>query len=200
MAMTLPNVLSSLRLVLSPVFFIAYFAPIWFGLPFGIAIGILWFLGVVIEVSDALDGHLARKLDQVSDTGKLLDPYSDVISRCTYFLCFSFSGIMPIWIFIIIFYRELSIAFVRLVMLKRGVVMAARAGGKLKAASYTLAGIAGTAAYTVRALASPSSLNSVVRWIAFGIFVLAAILSVVSFTDYLRVLRRSRPETEEEES
>jgi CDP-diacylglycerol---glycerol-3-phosphate 3-phosphatidyltransferase len=197
--MTLPNVLSSLRLVLSPIFFIAYFAPVWFGLPIEIAIGILWFLGIVIEVSDALDGHLARKLDQVSDTGKLLDPYSDVISRCTYFLCFSFSGIMPIWIFLIFFYRELSIAFVRLVMLKRGVVMAARWSGKLKASSYTLAGVAGMAAYTVRGLASPSDLNILVRWIAFGIFVLAALFSVMSFADYLLVLRKSRSGNTEKE-
>mgnify|MGYP006295628549 CR=1 FL=1 len=200
MPMTLPNVLSSLRLILSPLFFVAYFAPLWFGLPIEAAIGVLWFLGIVIEVSDALDGHLARKLDQVSDTGKLLDPYSDVISRCTYFLCFSFSGIMPIWIFLILFYRELSIAFVRLVMLKRGVVMAARGSGKLKASSYTLAGVAGMAAYTVRGLASPSSLNITVRWIAYGIFVLAAVLSVVSFADYLIVLRRSRPDSEGKES
>lgn len=197
--MTLPNILSSLRLILSPIFFIAYFAPVWFGLPIEVAIGILWFLGIVIEVSDALDGHLARKLDQVSDTGKLLDPYSDVISRCTYFLCFSFSGIMPIWIFLIIFYRELSIAFVRLVMLKRGVVMASRISGKLKASSYTLAGVAGTAAYTLRGLASPSSAAGIVRWIAFGIFALAAIFSLVSFADYLLVLRKSRPETEGKE-
>ncbi|MFP4561693.1 MAG: CDP-diacylglycerol--glycerol-3-phosphate 3-phosphatidyltransferase [Spirochaetia bacterium] len=197
--MTIPNVLSSLRLVLSPIFFIVYFAPVWFGLPLEIAIGVLWFLGIIIEVSDALDGHLARKLDQVSDTGKLLDPYSDVISRCTYFLCFSFSGIMPIWIFLIIFYRELSIAFVRLVMLKRGVVMAARWSGKLKASSYTLAGVVGMAAYTVRGLASASRVNTIFRWAAFGIFVLAALLAVISFTDYLRILRKSRPGNGEKE-
>ena len=49
---------------------------------------VLWVLFVVIELSDVFDGMVARRRQIVSDLGKLLDPFADVVSRLTYFIVF----------------------------------------------------------------------------------------------------------------
>ena len=72
----------------------------------------------------------------VSDIGKILDPFSDVLSRVTYFICFTAAGLMPLWAMIVIVWREFCIMFIRMVMAKEGTALAARNGGKAKAVFY----------------------------------------------------------------
>ncbi len=81
-----------MRVVLSPVFFVVYFMPQWFNFTAVPVIAALTLIFTAIEVSDLIDGKVARKLNQVSDLGKLLDPFGDSLSRLTYFLCFTVSG------------------------------------------------------------------------------------------------------------
>ena len=63
-----------------------------------VSVVVLWSLFILIELSDLLDGAAARKLNTVSGFGKLFDPFADVFARLTYFVCFSYTGIMPLWI------------------------------------------------------------------------------------------------------
>jgi len=64
-----------------------------------------------MELSDFVDGRLARRDNQVTAFGKLFDPFADVISRVTYFLAFASIGIMPLWVFLVVLYREFGILF-----------------------------------------------------------------------------------------
>jgi len=192
----LPNKLTVSRLVMAPLFFIAYFLPGWVNAPnpdllITISAWTLIVLCIAIEMSDLLDGIIARRMNLITDLGKVLDPFANVISRITYFLCLAYSGIMPLWIFIIILYRELSVIFLRMIMMGRGVVMAANIWGKAKAVLYAVSGFAGIIlAFLMRSMPDAEWL-SIYQSILFVLFVLTAAASVISFITYLRPVIRS---------
>ena len=104
------------RIILAPVFFLLYMLAI-HGSPFLLIAVCLVF--ALIEVSDLLDGHAARALNQESEIGKVLDPFADSLSRLTYFVAFAGSGILPLWILLILVYRDVTVAYIR-VMVSRG--------------------------------------------------------------------------------
>jgi CDP-diacylglycerol--glycerol-3-phosphate 3-phosphatidyltransferase len=186
--MTVADKLTASRMALAPLFFIAYFLGDRLGA--GLLVAILWALFVCIELSDLLDGFAARRTKTTSDFGKLFDPYADVFARITYFVCFAFGGIMPLWVLIIILYRELSINFLRMLLAQRGVAMGARPGGKLKSAVYMVAG--GLSLLLV----SFEKLDLFPGWMSplstgiYAVYVLAALLALASFVDYFVQYRK----------
>ena len=139
--MNLPNKLTVSRLVLTPLFFIAYHLGSWIDPSLASLSSILTIvMWVLIELSDLLDGIIARKRNLVTDLGKVMDPFADTLSRVTYFLCFTGSGIMPLWVLALIVWRELSILFVRMLMMGKGKAVAANIFGKAKAVLYAISG------------------------------------------------------------
>ena len=190
--MNVANVLTVLRLLLAPFFVVFYFIPVWTGTFYAASIVILWALFAVIEVTDILDGHLARSRNQVTDLGKLLDPYADVVSRLSYFICFAMTGIMPVWMFVILMYREYSIGFIRNMFSKLGVALAARRGGKIKAAAYSVSGGAGLVILSIQRLHIFAGTEPAFRVIALIIFSIAVLFSLLSLWDYLTVYFRYR--------
>jgi len=180
--MTLADKVTMSRIILAPFFFIIYMYKIFSP---GLSVIVLWVLFLIIELSDFLDGQVARSADQVSSFGKLFDPFADVLARVTYFVCFAFSGLMPLWVLLIILYREFSILFLRMMLSFRQIAMGARPGGKLKAGVYMLAGLLSLLHMTFTvyfpAFASMNLLNLSLQIVYYG----AAFLSVLSFADYL---------------
>lgn len=87
---------------------------------------------IFFAISDGLDGHLARKLGQVSVLGKFLDPFSDKISNMSIFLCFLASGYATVWMIALIYFREATIETLRTLAASEGVVIDARRSGKWK--------------------------------------------------------------------
>ncbi len=175
------------RVFLAPVFFILYRYSLLPALP---TVILLWLLFLVIELSDLVDGKIARSSSTVSDFGKLFDPFADVLARVTYFICFAFDGIMPLWIFLVILYREFSILFLRMMLSGRGIAMGARPGGKLKAGLYMFSGLSALLYSSLQRLSLASSLQDPLRTLVVVVFVAAAILSVLSFVDYLIQYRK----------
>lgn len=90
-------------------------------------------LSLLLELTDILDGRIARSYGQVSDFGKLFDPFSDAATRFTLFLGLYEIGVADLWMILVIFYRDSSISFLRSVAAVRRVVLAARQSGKIKA-------------------------------------------------------------------
>lgn len=83
-------------------------------------------------ISDALDGHIARKYNLITDFGKFMDPVADKLLVCSALICFVEQGLMPAWIALIIIARELIIDGFRLVAAGKGIVIAASIWGKAK--------------------------------------------------------------------
>jgi CDP-diacylglycerol--glycerol-3-phosphate 3-phosphatidyltransferase len=125
--MKLPNILTVSRIFLSPLFIIAF---MFHTLESYI---ICFFLALIIELSDFFDGMLARRYQQISDFGKLMDPFADSISRFSIFLCFLSDGLAPLWVIAIFFYRDTLVSIIRVFSVREGYVVAARRSGKIKA-------------------------------------------------------------------
>ena len=140
--MTLANKITMARLVITPVFFLLFqlVTQQLFHIARYLQITILLtllLLFAISELSDLFDGLVARRLKQISGIGKLMDPFSDIISRVTYFFCFYQLNIMPTYAFILILWREISMLFLRqLVQLSGHGPLAARWPGKVKAIIY----------------------------------------------------------------
>ena len=83
-------------------------------------------------ISDAVDGHIARKYNLITDFGKFMDPVADKLLVCSALVCFVEQGLMPAWVALIIIARELIIDGFRLVAASKGIVIAASIWGKAK--------------------------------------------------------------------
>lgn len=121
-----PNALTVLRLVLVPVF-------VWLMVRDGEGAR-WWALGVfcVAAATDQLDGHIARARGLITDFGRIADPIADKALTLGAFVMLSVDGLVPWWFTVLVAVRELGITALRAVLLRRGIVVSANKGGKLK--------------------------------------------------------------------
>ncbi len=134
---------------------------------------------LVAAATDWLDGYLARRRDEVTTMGKLLDPIADKLLTVSAFISLVEMGYAPAWMIVVIVGREFAVSGMRSIAAARGVVIAASRWGKLKTASQVVA-------ITLLILT-----NTLERWVRFGNLGKAAlwiviILAVYSMLDYFR--------------
>lgn len=146
------------------------------------SLALIMVLGFML--TDFLDGHLARKMGEVSTLGKYLDPFSDKISNMTIFLCFIATGYAPVWMVALIYFRESSVETLRTLAASEGLIMPARRSGKWKTA---LQG-AGIVAILTLSLDPAASIipNYDAFWNVFPTAVMGAItaITIISGIDY----------------
>lgn len=193
--MTLADKITSLRLIMAPLFFVVFLLPLmapeFFPQGSGWTVPVLWALYGVSEITDLLDGQVARRLNQGSDFGKLFDPFADTLTQLTYFLCFVLADILPAFLFLAVLYREFSILFIRNLMLRKGITMGARLGGKIKTVTYILAGGVALLAASMERLGLETPVPAL-RTAALVIFIISVVFSVLSFLDYVKVYRDAK--------
>ncbi len=122
----LPNILTVARIPLA--FLCIYFAITL--KPVSLTISLVLF--ILASFTDYLDGYLARKWNIVSNFGKIVDPIADKILILGVFIVFTYNGIVPIVMTVAIALREVILTVVRLMLLPKKVVLAARISGKFK--------------------------------------------------------------------
>lgn len=143
----------------------------------------------LIELSDLVDGTIARRLGVVSDLGKLLDPAADSFSRLTVFLALathpapgSSEPWFPAWGVALLLLRDVGVSFLRQVAATRGIVVAARTSGKIKAFAQ------GGAIWTILALhlraCAVGHPDELAQQVALGAAIVAIGVTLVSLVDY----------------
>ena len=181
--MKIADIFTLTRIILAPVFLVIYFIPLWFGVGEVASVWILIPLIIFAEFTDFLDGYFARKNNQVSDFGKLFDPFADVLLHLTVFFCYTLSGYVTPFILLLFVYREFGMLFVRLLAAKKGIAIGARKGGKFKTVIYVVAGFFSLFLESARRLGFvlPESL----MYVGYGFYILGLLASYISFIDYL---------------
>lgn len=133
--MNIAHCLTLTRIVISPLFPILYLGYSWLGIPLTWVPYILLALLTICEFSDFFDGFFARRMNLVTDLGKVLDPMADSVTHITLFLTFTQGVVgLPLLLVFIFLYRDLFISTLRTLCALRSVALAARLSGKLKTA------------------------------------------------------------------
>lgn len=84
------------------------------------------------SLTDLVDGHIARKYNQITDLGKFLDPLADKVLVLAAMAIFCQWGIFPAWALMIVLVREFAISGLRMIASNKGRVIAAGWSGKVK--------------------------------------------------------------------
>lgn len=105
--MILPNQLTVLRIILTPVFYLLFRTgdPLFVQISMGVYI--------IAAFTDWYDGWLARKFNYITEWGKFLDPLADKILNSAAFFAFVYLDILPLWMVIIIVIRDFLITGLR---------------------------------------------------------------------------------------
>lgn len=175
------NALTVLRLVLVPVF-------AWMLLSHPADLG--WRLGAtavfaIAIATDAIDGRIARRYNLITDFGKLWDSIADKALTGMAFVGLSIIGELPWWVTALVLAREWGITWMRVAMLKYG-VMAANAGGKLKTVLQSVA--------LLLFLPGLPLMPAWLQWIAWIAMAAAVLVTLVTALAYIReaiALRRN---------
>jgi len=88
-------------------------------------------LGIIAMLTDYLDGYFARKLNQVTEAGKILDPLADKIIIISVFIVMTIQELVPLWFTIMVFARDVLILLGGIPLKKRlGYVVSSNQTGK----------------------------------------------------------------------
>ncbi len=177
----IPNALSIVRLLLLPVFVVLILVverdadvPVW-----------SFVVLVLSGVTDSLDGIIARRFNQITDIGKLLDPVADKITQVTVVICLAVRYTVLIPLVVICLIKELIQAAGGYILLRRGEkIQGARWFGKVS--TFVFYG----------AMALIVLLPDMPNWVRIGLVVLVAALMLFSFIKYMMMflhLRRDLP-------
>jgi CDP-diacylglycerol--glycerol-3-phosphate 3-phosphatidyltransferase len=148
------NQLTLLRVALLPLFAALFLSD---------AIAAQWAsLGVfaVCAVTDWLDGYIARKYSLVTNFGKIMDPLADKLLMLTAMILFVQVGLVPGWMIVLIWWRELAVTGLRTLVASRRTILAADSWGKAKTVLQIFAIVGGMLVYILQ-----NTLNSyLVDW------------------------------------
>ena len=115
-----------MRVILIPVFLIF----LYISFPGSAVAALIVF--IIASLTDFLDGHIARKYNQVTDFGKFMDPLADKMLVLAAMCWFVQSGAMSGWILAVVLFREFAVSGMRLIAVEQGRVIAAAWSGKIK--------------------------------------------------------------------
>jgi len=124
--MNLANKITMTRILLIPLFMIAY---MW---DFAYNELVACVIFAVAALTDGVDGYVARNYKMVTDFGKFIDPLADKLLVATALICFVGEGEIAAYMAVIIIAREFIVTGLRTVAMSKGVVIAASMTGKIK--------------------------------------------------------------------
>lgn len=184
--MNLPNKISVVRICMIPVFVLFFFLDV---IPFNHIIAAVIF--ALAALTDALDGHIARSRNLVTNLGKFLDPIADKVLVATAFILmlteYSIFGLWGNWIYIaasvcicVILARELIISAFRQIAASAGIVLAAEKLGKYKTTFQD-----GCVFFLLLSVDFSGTAGQVINMIGLVLFAIATVLTIWSGISYV---------------
>jgi len=180
---TIPNLISVLRLAGVPVF-------LWLllGQDDPIAAGILF---AVLGATDWVDGYIARRFDQGSEIGKILDPVSDRVMLIAGAAGLIISGDVPLWVGIVVLAREAALSVVTLILASAG---ARRIDVQWVGKAGTLALMFALPLFVLVAELEPSGLRDIIEVVTWLFTIGGLILSYYAAALYIPMARNALKE------
>ena len=177
---TIPNVLTMIRLLLVPVFVVLFLKG-----------HKMASLGVFIAASltDMLDGYLARKLNQITDFGKLFDPLADKLMVLSAMVCHGIAGVFPWSAIIIVACKELFMVIGGLLMLKNDVVVYSNYVGKAAQVCFILSLV--LAFFHDELAARGVQLDIILLWMTVALALCAMVIYIIGA---VRTIRKRKAE------
>lgn len=131
--MNLPNKITVFRFCLIPVFAVVFLMELVFPEQKQLVDYIAVAVYAIASISDFFDGYLARKNNEVTDFGKLMDPLADKILVATALICFvQLRSNFPCWCAVVVVARELIICGFRQLAAEKKIIIMASYWGKAK--------------------------------------------------------------------
>ena len=132
--MNTPNKLTVLRIAMTPIFLFFLLADF---IPHNALLAAAVF--AMASITDAVDGKLARRNNQITTFGKFLDPLADKVLVTCALVGFVELGLVSAWFVVLIIAREFLVTSLRLIAAGKGTVIAADIWGKVKTVSQIIA-------------------------------------------------------------
>lgn len=175
--MNTPNKLTVLRIVMVPFFMLFLMAD---KIPEHLLFSLALFIAA--SVTDLIDGKLARKYNQITNFGKLMDPLADKLLVTSALICFVAIGLADVWAVFIIIAREFLVTSIRLIAAGSGKVIAANIWGKVKTNSQIIAVVA---VIVFNYFHLPSYIGNIFVWISAIFTAVSGIQYALSYREYL---------------
>ena len=182
--MNLPNKLTIIRIVLSPIFMVfllidtlytRYIALLIFG---------------IASLTDLYDGYLARKTGVITSFGKFMDPLADKILTSTALICFASLGYIYTWMVLVIIGRDFIVTGLRCIAAYRGQLILPTQVAKWKTASQMVVIVVMLLYISVQTTMTAlgrwdSSLDGIAWYFLNGMVFVSMTLTVSSGLDYV---------------
>lgn len=173
-----PNKLTVFRVILIPVFILFYMMERdW-------SLFVALFVYVIATITDQLDGMLARKNNQVTTFGKLMDPIADKMLIMSALICFVKYDRINLWVVVIILAREFIVTGIRMLAMGENNVIAASGWGKAKTVSQCVLTI-GILVFQISELYLPEVFVPILNVATIVFEVVAVGLTIYSGWDYV---------------
>lgn len=162
--MNIPNMLTLFRFVLIPIFSVTFFST---NIQDKYLVALVVF--IISGVTDVLDGFIARKFNMITKFGTLMDPLADKLMILNVLLCLCIKGMLPLWVFGIVFLKELAMVLGATKLYKMAIVIPSNFFGKAATVGF----------YVAIALA----LFKYKHTITF--FIIAIAMAIIAFINYV---------------
>ena len=170
--MNIANKLTVFRVLLIPVFLLAFWYENRAGNAYYISIAVF----LLASITDYADGLLARRLNLITNFGKFMDPLADKLLVAAALIALTAVGAVHPWVTITIVCREFIVTGVRLIAAEQGVVIAADKTAKLKTVMQIVMVV-----YCLAGLQNLSSLFSIIWYVIITITILLTVFSAFNY-------------------
>ena len=137
----------------------------------------LFLLGV-IEVTDLIDGKIARRFELVSESGATLDPYADSVSRLIVYWALATDGLVIFLVPLIMALRDVTVAYARIVLAQNNRTVSAKKSGKLKASVQAVGAFL--------AILGPYYWNAIGHWSYYALSWIIITVTFLSSIEYVK--------------